>query len=409
MPKLYKGTIAKRPSGTYAVWYYADDPQTGKRTQRAKYGFPTRKVAEAFLTEVKAKQLTGLYVHVEKIGFKSLCEKFLTEYAPLHIGELTLRSYRSNVARLGRYFGERRVTSIGPDDVQSLVAFLANSQSKRGRPLSAKSVNNSLVLLHRIFEVARKWRFLRENPAEHVEHLRVKHREMAFHTREEVGKLLSAAKGEASAVLALALLCGLRRGEIAGLRWADIDFERSQIHIRHALAKRTRKEAAAHDGERWLHKEPKSEAGRRVVDMVEMVRDALETHQLGAPSAARNPLGLVFTRPGPDPRGPVIPYSPEHLVDANYIRVAKQAKVPVLRFHDLRHTHTALRFQSGTTDIKYVQQQLGHSSIKMTMDTYGHLFHETHARESERLNREINAILREASANAGAGNEPEHV
>jgi integrase len=400
MPKLYKGTIKKRASGSYGVWYYADDPQSGKRVQRAKYGFATRKAAEAYLTEIKAMQLRGLYVEMARIGFKTLCEKYLKEYAPLHIGELTLRSYRSNVTRLVRYFGDRDVATIGPDDVQGLVASLAASKSVRQRPFSPKSINNSLVLLHRIFEVAKKWRYLRDNPAANVEHLRVIRREMAFHSREEVGTLLQKAEGEAKVVLSLALLCGLRRGEIAGLRWEDIDLDRGQIRVRHALAKRTRKEAAAHDGERWLHKAPKSEAGRRNVDMVRAVRDVLELHRLSAPPQERNPLGLVFTRPGPDPKGPVMPWSPEHLVDANYIRVAKQVKVRILRFHDLRHTYTALRLHSGTTDIKYVQQQMGHSSIKMTMDTYGHLFQETQARESERLQREIEAILHDASARA---------
>jgi len=219
---------------------------------------------------------------------------------------------------------------------------------------------------------------------------------MQFYTREEVGRLLHAATGEAKVALALGLLCGMRRGEVAGLRWTDVDFARGQIHVNVALAKRTNKEAAAHDGERWLLKEPKSEAGRRVVDMVPTVRDALELHRLGGPLAERNPLGLVFTKPGKTPDDPVQPWDPDHLVDANYIRVAKVAKVRVLRFHDLRHTHTALRLNSGTADVKYVQRQLGHSSIQMTMDTYGHLFQETNARETERLQREVEAILAEA-------------
>jgi hypothetical protein len=106
-----------------------DDPATGKRKQKAKGGFPTRKAAEAFLTEVKAAQLTGLYVDLRKIGFKSLCEKILTEYAPLHVGELTLRSYRSGVKRLEAHFGDRPVAAIHPADVQGLVAALARRWS----------------------------------------------------------------------------------------------------------------------------------------------------------------------------------------------------------------------------------------------------------------------------------------
>jgi len=171
MAKLYKGTIRRMPSGSWCVWYYADDPATGKRKQKNKGGFPTRKGAEAFLTEVKAAQLKGLYVDLRKIGFKSLCEKFLTEYAPLHVGELTLRSYRSGVKRLEDHFGERRTAMIQPGDVQGFVAALAATKSNRNRSLSPKTVNNTLVLLHRIFQLAKRWGYVRENPAADVEHL----------------------------------------------------------------------------------------------------------------------------------------------------------------------------------------------------------------------------------------------
>ena len=395
MARIYKGTVRQTPSGSWCVWYYPDDPETGKRKQKAKGGFRTRKAAEAFLTEVKKAQLDGTYVDLKAIGFKSLCEKFLTEYAPLHLGELTVRGYRSGVARLVSYFGERPVASIQPGDVQALVAALAASTTNRGRLRSPKSVNNALVLLHRILRLGKQWGYLRENAAAEIEHLRVPRREMAFHTREEIGKLLHTATGDAKAVLALALLCGMRRGEIAGLAWPDMDFDRGQIQVRRSLVKRTKKEATTHGGQRWHLKEPKSQAGCRVLDMIPAVRDILEVHRLSAPPAAQNPRGLVFTRPGDRPGDPVEPWDPEHLTDANYSRVCKAAGVRVLRLHDCRHTHTALRLSSGTADIKYIQRQLGHSSIQMTMDTYGHLFQETNARETNRLQAEVEAILAE--------------
>ncbi len=401
MAKLYKGTIRQVPSGSWCVWYYADDPATGKRKQKGKGGFPTRKAAEAFLTEVKAAQLTGLYTDVKPIGFKSLCERFLTEYAPLHVGELTLRSYRSVATLLTAHFGERPVTGIHPADVQNFVACLADPKrkSQRQRTFAPKTVNNALVLLHRVLFIGKKWGYLRANPAADIEHLRVPKKEMACHSREEVGKLLQAASGDAKVALALGLLCGLRRGEVAGLRWKHVDFAKGLLHIRGSLVKRTKKEAEAKGGEVWLIKEPKSAAGTRVVDMVPLVRDALELHRLGAQPAKRNPLGLVFTKPGP---AGCEPWDPEHLVDANYTRVAKAAGVRVLGFHALRHTHTVLRLSSGTTDPKYVQRQLGHSSIQVTLDTYGHLFQESSAKENDRLQAEVEKILAEAAQGDGA-------
>ncbi len=402
MARMYKGTIQQVPSGSWCVWYYADDPATGKRKQKGKGGFPTRKAAEAFLTEVKSAQLHGLYTDVPKIGLKSLAEKFLTEYAPLHLAETTLRSHHSHMAHLVAYFGERPVGAIHSGDVQAFVATLARATSRRERGFSPLTVNHCLALLHRVFEVGKKWGFLRLNPAAGIEHLRVAKKEMAFHSREEVGKLLQAASGEAKTVLALGFLCGLRRAEVAGLRWKDVDFAKGQLHIRTSLFKRTKKEAAAKGGERWLLKAPKSEAGVRAVDMVPAVRDCLELHKLGAPPASKNPLGLVFTRPGLSAGGPVQPVDPEVLADGTYLRVVKAAGVRMLHFHVLRHTFTALRLASGVTDVKYLQRQLGHASIQVTLDTYGHLFSETNQQETAKLQAEVDKILAEAAAKTDA-------
>lgn len=387
MSRIYKGTIRQAPSGSWSVWYYPDDPETGKRKQKFKGGFPTRKAAEAFLTTVKKAQMEGTWTDLKPIGFKTLTEKFLTEYAPLHLGELTHRAYRSGVRRLTGYFGERPVAMTHPGDVQNFIAALVSGKNWR-RPLAPKTVNNTLVLLHRILKLGKQWGYLRDNPTTDIEHLKVLRREMTFHTREEVGKLLSTATGEAKVVLGLALLCGLRRGEICGLTWTDIDWTDGQIHIQHALVKRTQKEAAQHDGEVWLLKAPKSQAGKRVVDLVPFVRDLLEVHKLGA---TPNPRNLVLTRPDGTP------WNPWALTNEIYKRVCRKAGVRILRLHDCWHTHTALRLASGTSDPKYIQQQLGHSSIQMTLDTYGHLFAETNKRETDRLQAEVDKILAETA------------
>lgn len=141
----------------------------------------------------------------------------------------------------------------------------------------------------------------------------------------------------------LALLCGLRRGELLGLRWSDVDLSRAQIHIKNqrmTIAGAT------------INKAPKSAAGRRTLPLPPQVVDALRR--------ARRGSGSLY----------VCELSPQQLRQALF-RACDAADVPRIHIHGLRHSMATAALEAGV-DVKVLQTLLGHSHYSVTADTYLH-------------------------------------
>jgi hypothetical protein len=148
----------------------------------------------------------------------------------------------------------------------------------------------------------------------------------------------------------------MRRGELLGPRWDDIDLEGHRIFVRRAL---------------WRRKfvTPKSRRSRRTIDVAPTPRAAL------AMLSSRFQGGLIL---GNTDGSPV---DPDNFAHRDWARVLRRAGVRRIRFHDLRHTYASLLFAQGAHP-KYIQAQLSHASIQTTLDRYGHLMPEAHAAEA---------------------------
>ncbi len=368
---MARGSIIKnlgKRGTTWTIIYYVDKKQIWRG------GFSTRGAAEAELSDRLAKINVGTWQELKKIGFKALAEKWLEDYARLAVKSSTLRSYRSIIRKqLLPFFGERSVAVIRPDNVQAFLAKITQGKSARGRTLSPTTANHALVLLKEIFQQGKRWGFLRENPAGEVKQAREEHKEMEFYTPQDVRLLLEHADGLAHPLLLTAVLTGMRRNELLALRWGDIDWVAGQIRVRQQLFKMTRKEAGQQD--RWRFSDLKSRYSRRTIDMAPELRDGLELYRLAAPLGPRD---LVFCRPDGEP------LDPEVMVDREFRATARRAGLREIRFHDLRHTYAALQIAAGASP-KYLQSQMGHSSIKITLDLYGHLMPDVEQEAARRL------------------------
>jgi integrase len=178
-------------------------------------------------------------------------------------------------------------------------------------------------------------------------------------TRTEVSVLLEAAEAHAKSVAAL-LLCavrtGLRQGELIGLQWGDVDFHGGFIEVRRAIVR----------GQLTTTKTRKV----RRVDVTPQLTDRLkqlkDTRTLEAAMSGKPSQDWVFL----SPLG--CRWDERNLRRAFY-KVLEQAQLRRVRFHDLRHTYASLLIQT-TAPAKYIQEQLGHASIQVTMDVYGHLY-----------------------------------
>jgi integrase len=158
--------------------------------------------------------------------------------------------------------------------------------------------------------------------------------------------------------------CGLRIGEILGLRWSDVDLGRRRLFIRRLVIWRRKKECRPNEP-RWIITEPKSEAGKRLVEIPGPLTPFLVSHreeQDGSP----NPPALVF------PSEDGTPFYPGDVRRRYFDPALKAIRLTGIRPHDFRRTFIAMHVEAGTHP-KLVQTRVGHSNIKLTMDVYGKL------------------------------------
>jgi integrase len=180
---------------------------------------------------------------------------------------------------------------------------------------------------------------------------------------KQAGKLLTALKGDRlEALYSVAIAVGLRRGEALGLRWSDVDLKAGTVTVRNQLQR-------VH-GELKLA-EPKTSQARRVVDLPAFALEVMKAHRLRQGADREDAgerwkeMGYVFTTSIGTPIEP-------GNVSRHFAAVLKRAKLPPMRFHDLRHTCATLMLVQGTHP-RAVMEILGHSRISLTMDTYSHV------------------------------------
>jgi integrase len=156
----------------------------------------------------------------------------------------------------------------------------------------------------------------------------------------------------------------MRRGELLGLRWSDVDLDTGSLSVRQQLVR---------GGKEISFGPPKTQAGRRSIRLDAVTVRVLRSHRarqkeqgrLKLGQAYRSDLDLVFARMDGSPHDPDV-------VSQQFEAAAKRSGVKRIRFHDTRHTHASLGLQAGIHP-KVVQERLGHSSMAVTLDRYSHV------------------------------------
>ncbi len=254
--------------------------------------------------------------------------------------------------------GRVQLQKLTPQQVQALY----RKKSEEG--LSPKTVNSIHGILHKALDNAVRWNLVVRNVCDLVSPPRIVKPEIQPLSMEQAHKLLEAARGHRlEAVLTLALTTGMRRGELLGLRWSDVDFEDQSLQVRRTV------DFIAKYG--YIESEPKTAKGRRKIMLPPFVIDVLKHHRVQQlelhrkAGAAWQEHDLVFC-------GLHGNYLNPRYILKMFARVLKEADLPHLRFHDLRHSAATILLSMGVHP-KVVQEILGHSTISMTMDTYSHV------------------------------------
>jgi integrase len=335
-----------------------------KRRQKWKRGFPTKKAAQEALNEVVGRVHRGTWADPGKRSLSDYLEEWIEGLAASRENS-TVENYATILRKwVIPRIGGLRLAAVEPGHLRKLYAELLKEGGKGGRTLSARSVSLAHRVLHRAFEDAVSDGLLPRNPVASVKRPAAASSAAGqVWSAEEARRFLAAVTGERLEPLwRLELNTGLRRAEAAGLRWSDVDFTAGVIRVQ---VQRTT------EGYKVVEREPKTASGRRRVPVDPGVMAALrawkkhQTEERLSYGPAYADTELVFTRE--DGSG----WHPQSLRHA-FTWACKRAQVPVLRFHDLRHTAATLALEAGVHP-KVVQERLGHASVQITLDTYSHV------------------------------------
>jgi integrase len=264
------------------------------------------------------------------------------------------------------------IPTLGGVELQQLTpAHLASlyqellASGRRHRPggLSAKTVRNVHVLMHRALRDAVRWGYTVRNVAAAADPPKAKPAELQVWTPGQLRAFLTYVRQDRYyAAWLLAATTGMRRGELLGLRWVDVDLAAGRVAVRQP---RVVVDHAVYTSE------PKTARSRRSIALDSATVAALREHQ--ARQAAERVVvgpgyqdsGLVFTRPDGSPIHP-------HLFSDWFKQHVRRAGLPKIRLHDVRHSYASAALAAGIA-AKVVSERLGHATIAITMDTYSHV------------------------------------
>jgi integrase len=329
---------------------------SGKRRQIFRDA-GTKKEARQILQQLLRELDDGTFVEPSATTLAEYLPTWLEDIARHRVTRRTYDRYECIVRlQLVPAFGGIKLTALRPDQVQRLYSQLIDAG------LSASTVQKVHAVLHSSLKHAVRMCQISRNPSDDMALPKIRRREMTALSEEQIGKLLAAAEGTSVAVPLLCLVTlGVRRGELLGLRWPDVDFEASQVSVR-----RTLEESSAG----VTLKEPKTARASRTIALPQITAAALREHRKAqyemrlrvGPSF--NSHDLVF--PGADG---------EPWWGSNFAhvcrRVFKAAGISC-RIHDLRHTHATMLLRQGVHP-KVVQERLGHANVGIILDIYSHV------------------------------------
>lgn len=326
----------------YEINYYYN----GKQCRKS--GFKTRIEAQE-----KLKEVTSSYN--SNITFEILARDYIDKHCKVHCKDSSILLYESYLkVNLSRFNG-LKVKDIALRDISTFIVDL------KEEGMSNKHINNVFHFLKAIFNYGIENEYFSKNPCSKIKKLQTSKKQVNFLSEDQVFMFLELAKKltpEHYALFYTAIYTGMRRGELLGLEWSDINFVKKTISI----------------NKQWyLNKltDTKTAGSTRIIKISDKLCELLKEHKrenffrskivfadkLGKHQHAWNMTERYFKKV---------------LKVMQYLDNIEIENLNSLRFHDLRHTYASLMLSKGAP-IKFVQEQLGHTTCKMTLDTYNHI------------------------------------
>ena len=353
------GSIRQRSKGTWQLRYDAPPDGTGKRRYVSETFKGNKKDAEQALRDRLTAIDNGNHVERDKETVFEFMTRWMGTYAVTNTTLKTQQGYRAVIRRyIGPALGNTRLQNLAARQIQSLYSEMTESG------LGATSVVSVHHVLKEALGHAVKWGAITRNVADATSPPRIERKTMEMWDISDIHRFLDAAANDRfNAVYHLAILTGLRRSELFGLKWDAVDLAGCTLRVVRTLQRIT--------GYGLVEGQPKTKRSRRVislapvaVELLHGVRGAQMEHQIEYGDLWQN-TGYVFTQLNGQPVDP-------DMVSKKFPKLVKAQGLPHLTFHGLRHANATLALIARVKP-KVLSERLGHSSIAVTMDIYAHL------------------------------------
>ena len=364
-----------------ASWGFTIDvePVNGRRKQKRFGRYKTKKAAETACNEMLYQRENGTYIVPKTITLKEYLTEWLEDVCKPKLSDTTFDSYTTMVEKhINPALGNVQLQKLQPILIQKFY----NDKLGIGKDdceviLSATSVRYIHSVLRKALNDAVRLQYIQRSIINMVQPPKATRHEAKFLTKTDVANMMELIKTEDVYMpVLLAVGLGLRRGEVLGLQWKDIDFEKSSISI-----KRTYLHCKDDD---IKFRDCKTDKSNRMMIVPNTIMDTLK-----AQSTKYKELKLFFGQGFNDydlvccraDGKPIAPNSLNH----QFTRTLAKHELPHIRFHDLRHTNASLMLSQGVP-MKVASDRLGHSTIVLTMDLYSHIDEELQQDAADKLN-----------------------
>ncbi len=384
-----EGSIYRRKSD--GKWVASITLDNGKR--KVIYGNTKREVTEK-LIKVRSEQQQGILPTDSKMKMSEYIQNWLESYRRTVRPNSHQRACEIMHLHVLPALGNLQLDKLTPQHLDRLYKKLLETLS----PTTVQNVHNTL---HKALSDAVKQGILLTNVSERVEAPRRDEYEARVLTEEEMQIFLKAIKNHPLYVLMLLdLLTGMRRGEVVGLKWSDLDLKKGFVQVRRAIVRRP-----TELGGGYAEAPLKTKRSRRSIMLPAYIIAVLEHYRHQQMSLVQNAgqawneQRWLFCKPDGSH------LNPQHDVYEAFKELLKQAGLPDIRFHDLRHT-AATTHLGMMTNPKIVQEILGHSNISVTMDAYSHVLPPMHKDAMDNINEWLLSHTEEPTQEEQKNSEP---
>jgi len=378
-----KGHIRERSPGHWAIVIDLRDPETGKRRRKWHSFRGTKRAAQVECSRLISELKGGLYIEPAKVTVRQFLERWL-EHMKSQVAPRTHERYSEIALKcLAPLIGDVLLPKIEAFRISGAYSKALSEGRRDGKGgLSPRTVGHMHRILRQALQQAVRWQLLARNPADTVRPPKVEKSEMRALTPDETAELLEAVRPTRMFIpVLLAVTCGLRRGEITGLRWRSVDLDNTQISV-----------ISSTEQTRAGVREKETKSGRaRTVTLTALAVDELRRHKV----KQAEELLRIGLRQSDDIH--VTAQADGQLLKPNsltheFVRFIAGTKLPRIRFHDLRHTHATQLLKSNVHP-KVVQERLGHEDISTTLNLYSHVLPGMQDDAANRVDAALKAAL----------------